>query len=660
MKKKVIALLLAVTMLLTSASRFFDVKASAIIEPVTASMIIIGLAVLGFGWAASQFSQVAGSDISDSYESYKNARINREDTMCYDFSTGYWSVNESVVTTSEDKEFYQGIADELNQKQVYLNNVYSSDSPSAHDMFCEAYEKGNQIVADSILSGFIPTLDTTMSGYADFMKLQGGTLRYDMRTGEFGWDIPESSSTLEYLDIDGVLYYSPHSFTRSDGYSISEAEALSWGAQWANRLAVDKYSGRAYKNCYGWGQYIIYNDKIYYYCPTWATSSREFDVYLSPFAKIYSYYSSDGRACPASSYDGCVMGNFYFTKPMSENPFDFANHPVADFNDFSVDDFNNSTSADYITLTSDKTHDNISTAADLGLLSEAPVLTIGSDGDIAAVDGINTDSLNDNIRTIARAQELGLISDNPEITTDAEGNITAVDGIDIKQLEKLVDDIGEEGLSFEDFEEYYKQIVKLLQASNTDTASMKSILNNIRSKEQSIGADISKINSAVKSIAEAITAEVEIEDEAVKTDMYYTIVEHTGLAEAETIANGIPIVGQVKTLLNNILSGGNYNGSAPNFYFYWDSNGDGLQEQYCALDLSFLETRLTNDNLDDKNRFQKSMTVREFIQSLLIFICYISFAVKIIKKLPSLIGGSDGFDGDINTVNGSAMADKKR
>ena len=75
------------------------------------------------------------------------------------------------------------------------------------------------------------------------------------------------------------------------------------------------------------------------------------------------------------------------------------------------------------------------------------------------------------------------------------------------------------------------------------------------------------------------------------------------------------------------------------------------KEVYTALDLSFLEAPLTNENLEDKGRFNGGLTVREFLQYLMIFLCYILFGIKVIKKLPGLIGGvSDGVE-DFKTVD---------
>ena len=93
--------------------------------------------------------------------------------------------------------------------------------------------------------------------------------------------------------------------------------------------------------------------------------------------------------------------------------------------------------------------------------------------------------------------------------------------------------------------------------------------------------------------------------------------------------------------MNNILDPQEYSSGAPNFEFYYDSDKDGVAETYNAFDLSFLETPLTNANLKDKRHFTQPMTVREFIQYLIIFICYVGFAIKVLRKLPGLFAGGE-------------------
>ena len=654
MKHKVIAVILTVVMMFSGAFRCFEVRASA--EAATA--IVLGLASLGISWAVQAIGQLMAPDAAKIYDEYANGMLTADDTLKFDPILGIWSVNEDVMSlySEEQQDTFQSISDKLNRYGA--GSALIDYDPIGHS-WSIATGNYNRLVDDavgSIADGFSAhALSIGLDAARELSdKLKDATLKFDVLTGEFGYELPATSTVVD-LDFDGYHIYKPYKYP-GVGYFSSEEEAFNAGSTriysyYNYHVASTVYLGYRSVVSYGFGYYFIYNNKPYFYCHNKYNSKTEGELYtvqggfdFKKFISPTGVSFSDVAPKDSNGYEvteGLYFGYYTITDPVA------VNRPTAEI---SIDDFTETTDADYIELTKDKTHQTIADAADAGILSSDPMLTI-KDGQITAVDGINMDSLNDNIDTITRAEMLGLISDNPTVTVDDEGNITAVDDIPIDQLEKLTESIGEEGLSFEDFEAYYKQIVKLLKVSNTDTASMTRILNNIKAKEQTISSDVSKINTAVQTIADALTAEAVLEEELTpqEDEFSFITVEHTGLDEAQDMVDRLPIVGQTKTLLGNLLDENNYSTAAPSFSFYWDSNGDGTQEKYTALDLSFLETPLTNNNLEDKNRFQKPMTVREFIQLLIIFVCYVAFFIKIIKKLPSLIGGGDGYNSDIKT-----------
>ena len=170
-------------------------------------------------------------------------------------------------------------------------------------------------------------------------------------------------------------------------------------------------------------------------------------------------------------------------------------------------------------------------------------------------------------------------------------------------------------------QEYLDLLSKLVAAGNLTATQQKTLVDNI---------------------TKAITAEHTLED--VKFENSYLTVEHTGFKEAKTLVDKLPIINQSKTLLNNLFettkNREQNNNNVPNFSFYWDSNDDGVKEKYTLMDLSFMEQRLSNSNLVDKGRYSSSMTIRQFVQSLIVLIAYSMFAIKLLKRLPAFFGGA--------------------
>lgn len=99
-----------------------------------------------------------------------------------------------------------------------------------------------------------------------------------------------------------------------------------------------------------------------------------------------------------------------------------------------------------------------------------------------------------------------------------------------------------------------------------------------------------------------------------------------------------PLYEQCKALLTNLF---NYNDlvQPPSFKFYWDSNGDGKNEVYDVLDLSFLETSLNNKNMVDKGWWSTPIKVIDIIRYVIAAVVYGLFVMRLIKRLPYFYGG---------------------
>ena len=385
--------------------------------------------------------------------------------------------------------------------------------------------------------------------------------------------------------------------------------------------------------CYGYGSYIIYNGKIYF------CGSRASDDLITSNATLKStnfsystiqrgyYKSSDGETLAeagCTSVVGLQGGFFYMTEPgMSVNP----------------------------TTTTSYTGEMLQAEVGGGTLSIPKTY-------LEQIVGNSISS--------------GLTSADPTITLDSNGNIATIDNIDVSTLENLLQQLSENQLEFDNVEGYLQTITQLLSNGNASTNQISSILANVRTGVANTSAAIdalktvltgvreldaaqvdklTNIDEQTAAIAEALTLAQEAELEREETEFSYLDINHIGLTEANDFVSRFTIVNQCQQLLSNVLDGDRYINRAPNFKFYFDSDGDEVQEVYTAFDLSFLDSTLDNRHLADKSRFAKSMTVRDFLQQLIIFICYVAFAIKMLKKLPGLLGSAESEVNDFVTID---------
>lgn len=361
-----------------------------------------------------------------------------------------------------------------------------------------------------------------------------------------------------------------------------------------------------------YGCWILFNGKLYVSKVIWATSDSGYISSPSAIHDGNSYFATDGTKLNENP-------DYYSTV--------FCDYPVGLYSTDGYKEF----TLPVLPSSNEIDGDPFTTTITPGSV-EIP----RTEGEQAVINGIN----------------LGLISENPDLTLDENGNIVKIDGIDTAKLMELLQMIANNGtISFDSVEEYLQTITQLIRVSNTDTKTMNTVIANLNELTKAQNANIEAINANVATIAKALekTAEAEYEN----ADFSGLTVEHHGLVEAAEIVEGMPIVQQCKLLFNNLIQGisDNSTSNAPNFVFYWDSNKDGKTERYNVLDLSFMEQPLTNENLEDKSRFNDNMTIRQFVQYLMLLLCYVAFAIKILKKLPALIGGAGDAQDNLETID---------
>ena len=388
-------------------------------------------------------------------------------------------------------------------------------------------------------------------------------------------------NSIHSLDYEGVHFYAPAriDFLSENGW-YSEAFCKS-----LNLISLQhKDNNTAYAgfchtvDMYGGGCFIIYDNDVYFNCyynhSSNYNASKDMFVdrlseanngyYYKLFRNVDDVSLYDAGLTTKSSFIGLLMGCYSWTVPGS-------NKYPTDNNDLAENDFIDISSGG--TLNPGKTDDE---------------------------------------STIGSAISLGLISDDPTLEFDDQGNIISADGISLATLENLVQELIDKTYSFESFEEYLQTITQLLQAGNVNTDQIDDVLNALRSWEASQSDALDTLNENVATIADALTATYEVEDDHEEMDIYN--VEHGGLSEAVTIVDqSMPFVQQMKNLILNIFDSNHFNNSVPNFHFYADFDHDGNNERYNAFDLSFMETTLTNENLEDKERYTQPVAISGFI-----------------------------------------------
>ena len=601
--KKIVSVVLVVTVIVNVLGfGFLNVRskanpiAYAILEVVKNTAIGIvggatGYAAFGTGEAMGEVStQYYLNEIQQDLQNDNLVVATLDDNDVVSFSV-------SPSCSSESREYATILCNQLNNLDPIVRRVHSD---GIGNMTAEAYK----YVKNSTLQSFNDYVNAKASAEAasgvgsSLSELGAVTYPFDFTGPIPTMTLPTKTGAVS-MDTDGFHFTTPYRLYSGTTFSTEE-EARAHGGQTVSQSGSYYIPKQSY-TAYGYGYYLIYNGVMYFNGSS-SSYDEPYNYTVDSLCPLYTYNSSDWksidgtRLCDVVTFDMDSIKNVYggvmfHTEKKDYDhryPFSYSYEP----SDFIVAE-----------LGEDVTFDR--TPAE---------------------------------ETIGSAMGLGLVSTNPTLTIDTTtGEITAADNIDLSTLQSLVEKLSEGQLKFEDIEGYLQSIVALLQAQGADQKTINAILQGIRSNTSSI-ADI---NAAVQSIADAMSIEAEAEIDIPDDDAETFIVSHTGLPEATTIVNGIPVVGQVTQLLNNVLDSSQYSSGAPNFKFYWDSDGDGTREVYNALDLSFLDNRIASETLSDSGRLSDSMTYRQFLHALIIFLCYVGFAIKILKKLPGLFGGSE-------------------
>lgn len=446
-----------------------------------------------------------------------------------------------------------------------------------------------QILADILGT---PTYDFGFVGPIPTLTFPTSTGMVSLMKDGFVHTIPYSSDSL----VNGRFATAE----AAESYAIGLDGVIVNGSDTQGYYFTASYTG------YGGGRYILYNGVVYY-------------------ARSYSYTSSAvGRSCVS------ILAT------------------VPEFINFV--DVNGNTLASVYTGGSYAQGIYYNKTGEVAL--DRPQVTTIDDSEFTTTTGGGTVEIprTEEEEVISQAMELGLINPDSTLEFNEDGTIAGADGMTIAKLQELIDMIASGNLQFENIQEYLDLITKLIASGNYTATEQKVILDNIEALNQASAKSLEEINAAVLAISQALTLEGELED--VDTEFSYLDVEHTGLVEAETIVNtALPIVGQAKQLVTNVFNSVDESSEVPNFNFYWDSNKDGVVEKYNFFDLSFMEQPLTNANLEDKSRFTDVMTVREFIQYIIIFVVYAGYLIKLLRRIPGLLGGSEGMADDVNTFN---------
>lgn len=637
MKYKILAIILAIAIAVSG----FSIKTSAFDPTIIADLLrAIGLVTAGAvaGGAAMGLGDCLAEVINGGLDTWYteilpnkiittvNNVLNGNGIIVVSTPSGYTvKVNDSL--SGDDLHFATILADKLNSHynlDFLINNISNATGGiTGYSLSKTAYEELKSIIGQA-------TAEFTHNKAIEYAKENGLTLldngALPLYNFDFvgpmqpGLELSTMATTANEFLLDGYTIVRPfvlnetNSTWRTDEWFIKDKSSFAnqHGLQLFKNDSTVGYMGPEGSYC---GQYILYNNTIYSYVPYFR---NDYSNYLIRFFDSLTSPSGEKLCDLISELDAQNLPRGYFY------------YFPSDSSDYRR----------YITSASDIGDDSFTTP-----ITPDSVTIPRNEGEQAVTDGLSS----------------GIISSNPQLVLDENGNIQRIDGIDTAKLMDLLEMIANNGnVSFDSIDGYLEHITHLLTVSNADANTLNTVVTNLNELAKTQSKSISDINTAVQAIAKAF--EKSEESEKVDTDFSGLVIEHTGLVEATAIVEGMPIVQQCRLLLDNLFQsyGGtstyssntsNNTNKAPNFAFYWDSNKDGKTERYNVLDLSFLEYQLSNENLEDKGRFNGGFTVRQFIQYLIILFCYVSFAIKILKKLPSLIGGAGETSDDLNTIN---------
>lgn len=206
----------------------------------------------------------------------------------------------------------------------------------------------------------------------------------------------------------------------------------------------------------------------------------------------------------------------------------------------------------------------------------------------------------------------------------------------VEQLTALLTYI--KSLNIEGVNEYISKIESTLDSLNQRDENQAVLLGDLvitlqEMKEYLNSLGINSISEDVKSISSAIS-EAQAKD-ALLEEEYKKYTDY--ISSAIPFPSDFKLYNQCKYFIDTVF---NYDDvlQPPNFSFYWDSDGDGEKELYNPFDLSFLEMKLTNENLVDKSWFSVEIKVIDVIRYVIAIVIYGLFVMRLIKRLPTFYG----------------------
>lgn len=597
---KIISILLAIIM----AFSFFTLPARAEALMAAAAVVVLGLAVGAIAeLSAGLISQAVEAGVEAYQDVVSSCRIAFHNLAQNNNSilVSYWVMDPNTTVHDIDR--------------VYPNSSLTGDELEIAQAICDAINNSGNIKQYLFYNALSDTLVLTTEGYEQLKKQvvnawlsvvrekAGKALQEDVGVPTYDFDFVgpiqgatfPSGTTRTGLQKGDFYFTSPVRYNGTSYMTKAEAAlfipSLPSGWYTSTLDAGDKGVQVSFNipNLLYTSVYVIYDNKLFYYKRY--TGGGDLFPYYGFFSDLSDFVSKDGVVLSTltSNVNGLPIGLCFNTNLDSKQYY-----PDDDISD---DDFNAITGGGSIDIP----------------LTEDEAALVGGLG-------------------------FGLLNRDSLLGFNADGSLASADGIPIDKLQQILEALQNGTLEFDDIQSYLQTMSTLIANGNLTASEQQKLLENI--------------NANIATISKALEMEASFEVDKPDIDYSALIVEHTGLAEAKTIVEtALPVVGQSKVLLDNLFAKRNTDDYIPKFAFYWDSDGDGISEKYTVFDLSFMEQTLTNTNLTDKKRFTSPMTIRQFVQYLIILITYTLFAIKVLKKIPGLIGGVESAESSASTID---------
>ncbi|MBP3857654.1 MAG: hypothetical protein IK990_18790, partial [Ruminiclostridium sp.] len=423
--KKIISILLVLTVLVNVIGfGFFNVHSEAVFVEVASGVVLSLVAGAILGGLSGLAADAIESNQYKFFQEHENLieKINNHaiengdliqvnERRNSDGSYTYWI--EPVSGLSDDEqEFVQDICDSVNNGSgldSLVTSYLAYNSGEDLDHGAKASASSYAAFKSDVTNAFCDYVNKKALGDA-FTSEMISDYQLDWKTG--GVPTIKLPSVAQYMEstYSGYTISTPIVLERDDGYFMNDNLGSQFGCtlNWFSGNDKDGYKYEwkfdTSKGAYGYGAYIIYNNKLYF-CGRGAV----YDYYTSS-----QFYSDD-------TFTKSIVDRGYFVSADGENLKDVYNGSIAGLRAglYFVKDKNNPLN---------------------------PSITInGSDLETDVGGGVVGIPLTDDEQTVAAAMSLPILSADPVLTIGSDGKITAVDGIDTSTLEGIVDNIAENG-----------------------------------------------------------------------------------------------------------------------------------------------------------------------------------------------------------------------